>query len=175
METAFPLIKPELTRVHQLNSLETALEEFEQFLKQYVSLIVLGDFENDDLLIGNAHKLCVQQGAHPKQRILWIRSMAQLTALHPKLEAYLKASFPNKEIHLDNIRAIAFEPRTKKAAYLIFVDPSLSDDPADKRKGISTFQMQKAFNAAIKIMPAEEDMPAIDTTQPTLPTDRPIL
>ena len=37
-----------------------------------------------------------------------------------------------------------------KVTYVIFIDPSKSPDPKDKRKKISVFQMQRAFNAAIK-------------------------
>lgn len=183
METSFPLIKPELTRVHQLTSLENAVTEFEQFLKQHVSLVILGKFENSDLLIKNAHKLCTQQGAHPKQRILWIQTPEQIAALRSTIEALIEALIEEDESEqttgLDNLRAIAFEPTTKKAAYFIYVDPKITGNPKDRRKRMSTFQMQKAFNAAIQIMPATEEEPIEATTpnvsQPTSPTDQPII
>ncbi len=149
METSFPLILPELTRLHQLNSAENVLEELKIFLRQYISLIVLGGFENSTLLLNNGNKLCIEATAHPKQRILWLKSFEEIFVVRPFLERLLKESFPEKEIDMDNVRAISFEPTTQKPAYIIYIDPSLSPDPKDKRRRISTFQMQLAFNAAI--------------------------
>lgn len=149
METSFPLILPDLTRLHQLNGAENALEELKTFIKQYISLVILGGFENSTLLLSNANKLCIEATAHPKQRILWLKSFEEMFAVRPFLEQTLKESFPDKEIDMDNIRAISFEPTTQKPTYIIYIDPSLSPDPKDKRKRISTFQMQLAFNAAI--------------------------
>ncbi|NJK84086.1 MAG: hypothetical protein HC912_10090 [Saprospiraceae bacterium] len=149
METSFPLIFPELTRLHVLNGTENALEELQIFIKQYISLIVLGAFENSTLLLNNANKLCIEATAHPKQRILWIKGLEEIVTVRPFLEQQLKTAFPEKEINMDNIRAIAFAPTTQQPTYLIYIDPSLSNDPKDKRRRISTFQMQLAFNAAI--------------------------
>ncbi len=150
MPTTFPIPIPSLTRVHTLNGMETAIEDFDAFLEEHITLLLLGRFEDSTILLEGANKLCTQETAHPKQRILWVNKLEELFTLKTKIEDALKEGFPEKEITFENVRAIAMMP---KVAYVIYVDPSLSPDPKDKRKKISIFQMQRAFNAAIKALP----------------------
>ncbi|MEL6943880.1 MAG: hypothetical protein AAFO82_14560, partial [Bacteroidota bacterium] len=109
--------------------------------------------ENAKVLLENANQLCLQDGAHPNQRVLWINKIEQMAALQSQLVDALKVSFPDKEVDINNIRAFSVVPKTKQIAYIIYIDPSLSPDPKDKRKKLSTFQMERAFKAAIKAMP----------------------
>ena len=113
----------------------------------------MGAFEYSKVLLENANQLCLQDGAHPKQRVLWVNKIEEIATLKPLLDDALKTSFPNKAVDLNNIRAISVVPKTKQIAYIIYIDPSLSPDPKDKRKKQSTFQMERAFKAAIKAMP----------------------
>lgn len=150
MPTTFPMPIPTLTRIHTLNGMDTAIEDFDAFLEEHIALIILGTFENSNILLQGANKLCTQDTAHPKQRVLWINKLEELFTLKTKIEAALKERFPEKEIAFENVRAVSMMP---KMVYVIYVDPSLSPDPKDKRKKISVFQMQRAFNAAIKALP----------------------
>jgi len=154
---SLPMPLPNLTRLHTFSGLDTIVADLDAFLQEHISLIVLGTFENGKVLMENANQLCLQDGAHPKQRILWIKKIEEMAVLKPQLDKALKTSFPNKEIDMNNIRAISVVPKTKQIAYIIYIDPSESPDPRDKRKKLSTFQMERAFKAAIKAMPNPDD------------------
>lgn len=147
---SLPIPIPNLTRLHTLNEIDTIVADLNTFLEDHPSLIVLGNFEDSKILLENAHNLCIEDGAHPKQRVLWINDIDKMAALKDKLEKGLKESFPEREIDINNIRAFSVVPQTQKIAYLIYIDPSLSPNPKDKRKKLSTFQMARAFKAAIK-------------------------
>mgnify|MGYP007037737831 CR=1 FL=1 len=149
---SFPLHFPELTRVNNLDGADTAVEDLKIYISQYLPLIILGTFPNAKDLLTNANMLCTQAGAPPTQRVLWIKDVAIRAAIQPVIDAAIAAGFPDKEYSHDNIRALSMA--SGKAAYLIFVDPALSPEPKDKRKSLSTFQMQRAFNAAIALIPA---------------------
>jgi hypothetical protein len=152
---SFPLPIPSLTRVHSLDTLDTAAEDLTTFMSQFISVIILTDFSDEpmpDLLV-NANKICTDDTAHPLQRVLWIPKEDLQGTLKSTLEAIIKAGFPDKAFTFDNISALSLAPASGKAAYLIYKDPSLSPDPLDKRKKLSTFQIQRAFNNAILQMP----------------------
>ncbi|MEM9884285.1 MAG: hypothetical protein AAF849_00210 [Bacteroidota bacterium] len=157
---SLPLPIPNLTRVHCLNGLDTIIEDLNTFLDAHITLVILGTFENSKMLLENANQLCLQPGAHPDQRVLWINDIDHLAALRPKFEKAIKNSFPNKEVDLNNIRAASVLPKSKDIAYVIYIDPSLSPDPKDKRKKLSSFQMMRAFNAAIKALPDTDEKQA---------------
>ncbi|MEM0994475.1 MAG: hypothetical protein AAF847_20375 [Bacteroidota bacterium] len=155
--TSLPIPIPELTRVHCLNGLDTIIADLNNFLDEHITLVILGTFENSKMLLENANQLCLQPGAHPKQSILWINDIDHLAALRPKFEKAIQDSFPDKEVDLNNIRAASVLPKSKQIAYVIYIDPTKSPDPRDKRKKLSTFQMARAFNAAIKALPNPEN------------------
>ncbi|MFM9949478.1 MAG: hypothetical protein ACKV1O_16190 [Saprospiraceae bacterium] len=155
---SFPLHFPTLTRVNNLDGAATAVEDLKTYINQYLPVIILGDFPDSETMLTNADLLCTQAGALPTQRILWLKDEAILAAVMPQLDAAIKSGFPNKVYSYDNIRALSIEPASVKAAYLIFKDPSLSPDPKDIRKKLSTFQMQRAFNAAIALIPDTRDI-----------------
>lgn len=148
---SFPIPIPNFTRLHTLDEAESPVEDFTTFLSQFISLVILTDSPEDQLpiLLENANKMCIDETAHPQQRVLWIPKSELRAALQPVLEAVIKAGFPDKLVTFDNVVALSLAPSSGKAAYLIYKDPSLSPDPLDKRKKLSTFQMQRAFNAAI--------------------------
>ncbi|MEM8527846.1 MAG: hypothetical protein AAGG68_24605 [Bacteroidota bacterium] len=150
---SLPMPMPNLTRLHTFNGLDTIIADLDAFLQEHISLIILGTFENAKILLENANQLCLQDGAHPNQRVLWINKIEQMAALQSQLEEALAKDFPEKEVDINNIRAISVVPKTKEIAYIIYIDPSLSPDPKDKRKKLSTFQMERAFKAAIKAIP----------------------
>ena len=150
---SFPLHFPTLTRVNNLDGAATAVEDLETYISQYLPLVILGHFPAAQDMLTNANQLCTQPGALPTQRVLWLTDVDILSAVKPQLDAAIKSGFPNKVYNYENIRALSIEPTSGKAAYLIFVDPTLSPDPTDKRKALSTFQMQRAFNAAISLIP----------------------
>lgn len=157
---SFPIPIATLTRVHSLDISDQPVEDLSIFINQYVSLIILSDFPADPsppLLLENANSLCTQEGALPQQRVLWVPGTAQQEALKADLAAAIEAGFPGKEFNFDNIVALSLAQGSKQAAYLIFKDPALSPDPSDARKKLSTFQMQRAFNAAILQMPNDTD------------------
>ncbi len=155
---SFPLHFPTLTRVNNLDGAATAVGDLKTYINQYLPLIILGDFPDPETMLTNADLLCTQAGALPTQRVLWLKDEAILAAVQPQLDAAIKSGFPSKVYSYDNIRALSIEPASGKAAYLIFKDPSLSPDPKDKRKILSTFQMQRAFNAAILLIPDTRDI-----------------
>lgn len=155
---SFPLHFPTLTRVNNLDGAATAAEDLKIYINQYLPIVILGDFPDSETMMTNADLLCTQPGALPTQRILWLNDEAILAAVMPLLDAAIKSGFPNKVYSYDNIRALSIEPSSMKAAYLIFKDPSLSPDPKDIRKTLSTFQMQRAFNAAIALIPDTRDL-----------------
>ncbi len=146
---SFPIPFPNLTRVNELEGAATAVEDLNTYISQHLPLIILGDFQDTDNLIDNANRLCTQPGALPTQRVLWLRDETTLRAVLPQLDAAIKLGFPGKAYQLDNIRALSIDPKSGRAAYLIFKNPQLSPDPNDSKKSLSTFQMQRAFNAAI--------------------------
>ncbi|MEM1325541.1 MAG: hypothetical protein AAGI23_06280 [Bacteroidota bacterium] len=163
MPTLLPMPMPTLTRLHCLaEDEEKVVETFELFIDEYITLLILGNFEKADLLLKNANQLCLQDGAHPKQRVLWIKDVSHIAELRPKLEAFIEKKFPERTIDFNNIRALSMSPKTESVSYLIFVDPTATDEPRDKRKKLSTFQMARAFNAAIKDMPNPELEPDIN-------------
>lgn len=149
---SFPIPIPELTRVNTLDKVETAVEDLAVFLKQFIALVILDDFSGKPfppILLKTANKLCTQEGALPLQRVLWISSPDMAAAVKPALEAVIQLGFPNKPFDYENIAALAVEPDSGRAVYLIFKDPSLSPDPEDSDKKLSTLEMQIAFNTAI--------------------------
>lgn len=156
----FPIPIPHLTCLHQLDDTDEVLIDFLQFIDKHITLLILGNFEGSNLLFENAHQLCVQDGAHPSQRILWINDISQLATIRPKIEEILSSSFPERTIDFNNLRALSIVPETQEVTYLMYINPELSDNPKDKRKKLSTFQMQRAFNAAIKAIP-NADQPTI--------------
>ncbi|MDZ4679235.1 MAG: hypothetical protein SH848_11340 [Saprospiraceae bacterium] len=155
---SFPLHFPTLTRVNNLDGAATAAQDLKIYINQYLPLVILGDFPNAETMLTNADLLCTQAGALPTQRILWLKDEAILAAVMPQLDEAIKFGFPNKAYRYDNIRALSIEPASMKVAYLIFKDPTLSPDPKDIRKSLSTFQMQRAFNAAIELIPDTRDI-----------------
>lgn len=162
----FPIPIPQLTCLHRLDDTDEVLADFTHFIENHLTLLILGNFEGANLLFENAHQLCVQPGAHPKQRILWVDDISQLAVIRPKIEEMLIASFPDRTIDFNNLRALSIEPKTQKITYLIYINPELSDNLKDKRKKLSTFQMQRAFNAAIKAIP-NPNRPSLNNNQPT--------
>ncbi len=142
---SFPIPIPDLTRVHELDEAESPAEDLTSFLSQFISLIILTDFPPDPppVLLKTANKLCTQLAAHPLQRVLWIPNSEMQEVLKPMLEAAINAGFPDKSVNFDNVAAICVPPGSGKAAYLIY------KNPFDKRKKLSTFEMQIAFNEAI--------------------------
>lgn len=143
---SFPIPIPSLTRVHLLDELESPAEDLNSFLSQFISLIILTDFAEDPpppVLLKTANKLCTQMTAHPLQRVLWIPKAEMQALLKPTLEAAINAGFPDKSVNFDNVAAICVPPGSGKAAYLIY------KNPFDKRKKLSTLEMQIAFNEAI--------------------------
>jgi len=155
---SFPLHFPNLTRVNNLESAATAAEDLKIYVNQYLPLIILGDFLNPETMLSIADRLCTQPGALPTQRTLWLKDEDILAAVMPQLDEAIKSGFPNKIYSYDNIRALSIVPASFKAAYLIFKDPSLSPDPGDIRKSLSLFQMQRAFSAAISLIPDTRDV-----------------
>lgn len=151
MPTTFPMPIPTLTRVHTLNELEgdNVITDFDAFLEAHVSLVILGKFEEEAVILSDANKICTQNTTHHKLRVLWLDKVEQLVALKPKIQAALDAAYPEKAITFENVRAVTMTPTIN---YVIFVNPALSPDPKDKRKRISFFQMQRAFNAATKAL-----------------------
>lgn len=145
---SFPMPIPSLTRVHILDEVEAPADDLTTFMSQFISLIVLTDFPDDPqpLLLKTANKLCTQPTAHPLQRVLWIPKAEMQAALKPTLEAAIAAGFPDKEVNFDNVAAISLAPASGKAAYVIY------KVPFDKRKKLSTIEMQIAFNEAIMQM-----------------------
>lgn len=153
----FHLPFPTLTRVHSPDGSGDLTQELETFLKEHITLVIFGQFNKSEALLKVANKLCTEDGAHEKQRTLWIRDIKQLSAINPRLEEFLKRDFPDKEIDFNNVRAVSVIPESIKLAYVIYIDPSLSPDPKDKFKKLSAFQMLRAFNKAILGMPQPDD------------------
>ncbi len=157
----FPIPIPELTRVNTLDKVETAPEDLAVFLKQFIALVILDDFAgkpSPPVLLKIANKLCTQIGALPQQQVLWIPDPDMVAAVKPALEAVIQAGFPNKTFAYENIAALAVEPVSGRAVYLIFKDPSLSPDPEDSGKNLSALEMQIAFNTAIILLPKTHEI-----------------
>ena len=78
MPTSLPMPMPTLTRLHCLAEDEDKVVEcFDEFVNEHITLLIIGNFERADLLLKTANQLCLQDGAHPKQRVLWIRDVSQ--------------------------------------------------------------------------------------------------
>ncbi len=155
---SFPLHFPNLTRVNALDGSATAVEDFKNYLTQYLPIVILGDVEDAQDLMTNADLLCTQAGALPTQRILWVKDEATIEALKAEVQSAIESGFPTKQYSYENIHALSIEPASGKAAYLIYKDPSKSPDPKDSKKGLNTFQLQRAFNAAISLIPDTRDL-----------------
>ncbi len=179
MPISLPMPMPTLTRLHSLSSEEEAIvERFDEFIEEYVALVVLGEFERAELILQNANQLCLQDGAHPKQRVLWVKEAEQVAALRPKIEALIQKKYPDHTIDFDNIRAVTVAPNAEKVSYIMYANPRIANDPEGRPKRLSILWMAIAFNQAILDIPnpeleseiESEDQPTPEL-EPTVPTN----
>lgn len=164
----FPLPNPRLTKIHCLEWKKVAvdtdtsdtppnedtktpeqvaalIQDFDAFLAQFITLVVLGKVENESAWRAVTNRMCQAVSAPPTQRVLWIDDETQVSVLQANIEQRIKDSLGDS-VKFEDIRAFSSSPKIehiiKKASAL---KPS---EVATHKFGLITIGL--AFTAAVQ-------------------------
>ncbi|RMG32062.1 MAG: hypothetical protein D6730_00270 [Bacteroidetes bacterium] len=91
------LYKPHLTRTFKLDNPDTSLQEFMQFIFDWIPLIVVQDEQLDEQQIEAANVLCEAIDAHPEQRVLVVEKGGVMEVMAPQLRSMTASAGKNLE------------------------------------------------------------------------------
>lgn len=141
MSDSLGLHDPTLVRVFKLSNEEKAKAEFDTFLAEHSSLLMLEDFTDSDIYIASANKMCLD--GLKGQAVLWIKDEALIEILKEELSAKIKVF--NPEIAFAKVQAVAFLRHKAEVCHLILKQPT------DRENKMSSRNIAKAFAATFKV------------------------
>ena len=98
-------------RTWKLDEPSKCVAEYQEMIKEYILLVVTNTFKEDEdkeLLIKRVNDLCIQRGAHSRQRVLLIDQEDVVEQLKPGLNAAIALTSPEDSI--ETVRAFTVSP-----------------------------------------------------------------
>lgn len=141
MSNSLGLHDPSLPRVFKLSNEEKAKEEFDAFLSEHSSLLMLEEFPDSDIYTASANKMCLD--GLSDQAVLWIKDEALINILKEELSS--KVQVFDSSVDFSKVQAIAFKRFKTEVCHLILKQPT------DSKHRMSSRNIAKAFAATLSV------------------------